>query len=648
MNLTTPALFKGLWKAKLPAGRDWRYCLDQAGERIMEMTTGTEGEFLRIGEKLQDIHQRARAMSKLSGAAAEQLSGDSILSQMEGLKRILRQIGDENESSLGGSATIASILQRLKEVHVHLESFDKIVRNLRVLCNLIRIESARLGNRHEGFAALGDDVQGLIAHVDTGSSTLRIRTEEIINLLAEHLALAQEFETSQQENTKLILDQSSRSIREMEMRHELSSQVIKDAAIRWKQISGSVGEVVSSLQFHDITRQRMEHVREGLMELLGEGENASELPERESFITWPLRGGLKNNGKRDTTEVISKAMVTCELQAAQLQHAREDFAGAGERIGENLYRISSAISVMSEDIQKAAGASGEKEDTYFSELEASLAKLMEAIGAFTEMNRKMSGSMLQVAHAMGEMASFIRDIQKVGIAMRITALNACIHAAHIGDSGLALGVLADSIHDLSVNTEGSIDIISTNLASIGVEAESLARQGGRYDQERLERENTSLLDQVKSLMKPLRQMDEELSDLLQRFDSDGTALQQEIEEMAAYLRVHDEMDRGIGAVVTSLQEVTGEMRAALPAGSDLTKAAVLGDMAARYTMDQEREIHMAVTRAAPVAAIGILPMSAEEEVERDSHEGTRADTESAPAPAEGGDDEDLGDNVDLF
>ncbi|MCX5828971.1 MAG: hypothetical protein NTV58_13365 [Deltaproteobacteria bacterium] len=641
MKLMLPALFKGFWKTNMSPKRDWRHCLDQAGERIMKMTTGTEGEFLRIGERLQEIHQRARAMSQLSGAAAERLSGDTIVSEMEGLKRILQQIGAENESSLGGSATIAMILQRLKEVHGYLESFEKIVRNLRVLCNLIRIESARLGNRHEGFAALGDDVQGLIAHVDTGSSTLRMRTEEIIRLLADHLVLAQEFETSQQEKAKQILDQSNSSIREMEMRHELSSQVIKDAATRWKQISGSVGEVVASLQFHDITRQRMEHVREALMELMGHQKNTSEPLEHASRVAWPLRSRPGNNGKRDTTEVMSKAAATCELQAAQLHHAREDLAGAVERIGRNLDRISSEISVMSEDIQKAAGASGENEQTYFSELEASLAKLMEAIGEFTEMNRKMSGSMLQVAHAMGEMTSFIRDIQKVGIAMRVTALNACIHAAHIGDSGLALGVLAESIHQLSADTSGSIDSISTNLASIGGEAESLSRQGGRYDQERLERENGTLLDQVKSLMKPLRQMDEELSGLLQRFDSDGAALQQEIEEMAAHVRVHDGMDRGIGAVVTSLKEMTVEIRAALPAGSGLAKAVAPGDLATRYTMEKERKIHMDIVASAPAAAIGILPMPAE-----DRGEGKVEIAESSPAA--GGDDGDLGDNVELF
>ena len=628
----------------------------------MAMTTGTEGEFLRIGTRLQDIHQRARAMSKLSGAAAERLSGDTIVAEMEGLKRILQQIGDSNDASLGGSSTISLLIGRLQEVHGHLESFGKIVKYLRVLCNLIRIESARLGNRHEGFAALGDDVQELIANVDSGSSTLRMRTADILLLLADHLALAQAFETSAQEKAKQILERSGSSIREMEMRHELSCQVIKDTATRWQQISGNVGEVVSSLQFHDITRQRMEHVREALMELVGERKNASELPERKSLIAWPLGIRRGNNGKRDTPEIMSQAMATCELQAAQLQHARGDLAGAVERIGQNLHRISSEISVMSKDIQKSAGGSGDKKNTYFSELEASLAELMDAIREFTEMNRKMSATMLQVANAMGEMTSFIRDIQKVGIAMRVTALNACIHAAHIGDSGLALGVLADSIHRLSVDTAASIDIISANLASIGGEAESLSRQGGRYDQARVEKESGSLLEQVRSLMQPLRQMDEELSDLLRRFGSDGTALQHEIEEMATHLKVHDGMDRGIGAVVTSLKGATSGMRAALPTGFELTKAAAFGDLATRYTMDKEREIHLAIAAAAsPVAATGILPMSAADSEKPDTTAETRGDpdrepkgaaSDSAPlVPLSGsaaGDEGDLGDNVELF
>jgi methyl-accepting chemotaxis protein len=639
--------------------RDWKTDLDKAGMTLVSMTTGSEGEFLRIGERLQDIHLRVRALSKLAGAAAERLSGDKIVSERDALKGILRKIGEANDASLGGSATIALIIDRLQEANGQVESFGRIVRNLKVLCNLIRIESARLGDHNEGFVALGEDVLKLIANVDSSLSTLRSRIGNVLVIMADHLLLARKFEVLQQEKTKQLLERLSQSIQKMEKQQELSCQAVQDAARRWKNISGSVGEVVSSLQFHDITRQRLEHVHEALTELREERENKAGGNESKSPAVRYLFADRKNRTKRDTPDIIAKAAATCELQTAQLQHARDDFGGAMERIAQNLGNISSEIFMLSEDIQKVAGASEEKKATYFSELEASLAILMDTIRELAEMNRKMSSSMLQVADAIGDMTSFVRDIRKVGITMRITALNACVHAAHIGESGRALGVLADSIHQLSVDTAGSIDSISSNLEGIGAEAASLSCPGGKYDQELLKKENRALLEQIDSLILPLRQMDEEMSGLLRQFDSDGNSLRQEIEEMDSHLKAHNGMASQIDTVSTSLKDVANDLRAALPEGSGRTVETALGNLAVRYTMDKEREIHAAITSQS--AGTAVLPAVAEDEIDQDEAAVELWESsvpEHVPLPGDEEaptdlaritqDDEDMGDNVELF
>jgi methyl-accepting chemotaxis protein len=639
--------------------RAWRDELAEAGRKLEAMTTGSEDAFLFIGEKLQDIHQRVRAMSKLSMAAAECLSGERITSEEDDLKGILRKIGAANDASLGGSATILSLISSLEEADSHVESFSSIVRNLRVLCNLIRIESARLGSSNEGFAALSDDVQALIAHMDASLSTLRGRIGQVLALMADHLLLARKFEASQQEKARQVLDRSRQSIVTMEKQQALSCLAVTDAARRWKNIAGRVGEVVSSLQFHDITRQRMEHVHEALTELMEERQRNEESLERKSPVARYLFFVRNNGSPADTPEVMSRAAATCELQAAQLQHAREDLGGAMERIGQNLSNISSEISMLSGDIQNVAGFSEEKKDTYFSEMEASLAKLKETIREFAEMNGKMSASMLQVAAAVGDMTSLVRDIQRVGITMRITALNACVHAAHIGASGMALGVLADSIQQLSVDTSGSIDSISSNLDAIGAKASALSRQGGRYDLECLEMENRALLDQIGSLMAPLRQKDEEMSGLLRQFDGNGNSLRQEIEEMGAHLQERQGIVNEIDTVALSLKSVTGELRAALPAGSGRTVEAALGNLAVRYTMDKEREIHSALTAQTAVAAnLPALPEGdvAPGEMDVELWETDAAapvalpdeETAAADLPPQTGDADDLGDNVELF
>ena len=66
----------------------------------------------------------------------------------------------------------------------------------------------------------------------------------------------------------------------------------------------------------------------------------------------------------------------------------------------------------------------------------------------------------------GRCLTFIGDIEKIGIEIRMIGLNACIRAAHVGEKGTALGVLADSIHQLSGDTSGLTDAISENLKKV--------------------------------------------------------------------------------------------------------------------------------------------------------------------------------------
>ena len=628
INIVQAAL-RGFGRRPAALYREWRVDLEEAGRQLAAMAASSEGEFLRLGARLQEIHQQAKEISQLSVTATERLSGDTVVSEIEGLKNVLGKVADQSDVSQRGSFTISSLIAQLQAVRQLLENFGRITGNLRVLCNLIKIESAHLGNRHDGFLSLGEAVQSIISQVESASATLLKKTNDTIQLMNDHLAFAEKFEKNQQEKAMLISERLNQSMAEMKNRYEISCGIVRDAAIHWNQISKSVGEVVASLQFHDITRQRIEHVRDYLAEisdLLQKNTGNNKLiSSGEGFQL--QNGGPATPGKAAESGRMSMAIATCDLQIAQLQHAGHDLTEAVNRIGENLRQIAAIISAMSVDIRKATGAAGENERTYFSELEDTLFKLRDTIGEFTDMNRKMSAATLQVAVDMTEMRGLIRDIEKVGIAMRVTALNACVHAAHLGEDGLAMGVLADSIHKLAAHTSGNIEAISNHLTAIVRETESLSRQDGRYDQTRLDKEGESLLLDVETLMKPLQQMDLELAGLLQRIGCDGAELQREIQGLADGLPAQEEMSEGMERVRDFLKALVGRMRVSLPRGQGDGQAMMPGDLS-RYTMDREREIHLAVT-ASPLVA---LPVAAGKEEEIEVRDGT----------------DDMGDNVELF
>jgi methyl-accepting chemotaxis protein len=242
------------------------------------------------------------------------------------------------------------------------------------------------------------------------------------------------------------------------------------------------------------------------------------------------------------------------------------------------------------------------------------------------------------------MSLFIRDIEVIGIEMRMIALNACIHAARIGDDGVVLGVLAEAIHQLSVDTARQIESISRSLTVITAEAGSLSADADqqRFQQGRIRKEE--MTDHVRALLAPLHRMDEEISVLLSRIDDAGSALSKDIEHAVLEITVQERMEEGIGEVVSGLDRLIREMREIVPEAEQEAQRRGLAASAERYTMEQERLVHQAVAASVPV----IAGVSSFAQIEGSGPEETPGGHDAASCPPGGPNQEELGDNVELF
>jgi methyl-accepting chemotaxis protein len=235
------------------------------------------------------------------------------------------------------------------------------------------------------------------------------------------------------------------------------------------------------------------------------------------------------------------------------------------------------------------------------------------------------------------MSSFIKEIEVIGIQMRMIALNACVHAARIGCDGEVLGVLAESIHQLSVDTAGQIASISGSLKAIVDETGSLSCGTLNSGEAGLLRREGDT-GHVHEVLAPLHRMDEEISALLSRIDREGSSLSEDIERAIGENRAQERMERGISEVVSGLTKMIDEMKALVPAADREQKKQALAGLAERYTMEQERQIHRSVAASLPLAAASSLV------AEGGAEQG--AELGGQEVPASGG--EEFGDNVELF
>jgi methyl-accepting chemotaxis protein len=616
-----------------PALRIWVDHLQEGGNALCRLSSTTEGEFLRIGESLQDFYRRAGEISRLASSVAERISGDEMAHAQRELQSVFEEVKHQDASSRRGVEGLSSLLGAFDNIRTQLGSFDKTVKSLHMLCNFIGIESARLGDRSEGFKALSNDVKKLGLTVASKSADLTGRCSSISVLIRNHLEMAAGLSNQQKEQGKGILSRAEQNLSALNDRYQRSSVTIREIADRWVHISQNIGEVVSSLQFHDITRQRLEHAGAVLAEL-GTNTAGSVRPAGPS-PAHPWWKGEKGRLAKQAATLFAP----CEVQVAQLLHAQADLTAAMAGLNRHLREIAADSVGMSEEIGKLAGSGAGENSSFLSRLEKELTALMGAMSDYGQINHQYAASMAHVQTAVGDMSRFIKDIELIGIEMQMIALNACVHAARIGDDGVVLGVLAEAIHQLSVDTAGQIEVVSGSLTAITAEAGSLSTGADCRHLERGQTEDEAMTDHVGALLAPLHRMDEEISVLMSRIDDAGSELSRDIEQAVLGITVQKRMEQGIGEVVSGLGQLIQEMKNLVPGADQVKHRQELADLTARYTMEQERRVHQAVAASASVLAAP-SSLAPDREMNRPPVEG--------PAVVTAANQEELGDNVELF
>jgi hypothetical protein len=177
--------------------------------------------------------------------------------------------------------------------------------------------------------------------------------------------------------------------------------------------------MILSIQFHDMTRQLVEHVIGALRRVCFAAEE-------------------ENAGAR---RVAGAALA---LQSAQLAAAAGKFAASVASVGQSLEDIARLIGEMVAESQTLSGAH-EGGDTYFLQMEYGCSAILVNIRVLAEADcaTRITGGDLD--GNIGRMRESIREIRAIENQMRHMAFNTMIVATHVGGSGDAINLLALSI-----------------------------------------------------------------------------------------------------------------------------------------------------------------------------------------------------------
>lgn len=522
------------------------------------------------------------------------MSGEEIASAIGELRGLL----DGIQGYLSRTDRETGISEKKLHEIVHLlgrsiecmEGFTKIVKKLRILGISTRIESARLAKGGVDFDALAEDVERLSVLVESKLGEILSREQALDRLIRETLSRVLSLETEQRQRTRRILDEVRAGLSALvgiRDKYACAASVIVD---RYGEVSKNISEVVRSMQFHDIMRQQVEHVGEALEEMVaGYATESGGDPAEEA-------DGRNRRMVRRTADI-------CELQAAHAERASATFVEAVDTVVGNLRKMAGNVTGILLEAREEADDAGGSGETVLSGIELGLRSIASSLEESAGARRKLSEATQSVAVGVEDMGTLVNDIEEIGSEVELIALNARVKAAHTGDDGAALGVLAESIQGLSMDARNQTAKVSDAFRRIlSAAGELRAGIASSNAGEAAESGLGGIVGDLERLLGALHSMGAGVESLLARMDGPARALAGDIDALVAGIDVHHTVNRVLTEAASRLKEIEREASALVPDHDGGDKARNLALHRERYTMQGERSVHQAVLDSSAPAA----------------------------------------------
>ena len=554
--------------------------LQEMESRLHNILAEKEDDFLQLGSNLMGFSTRSGEMSSEVSQLARITSGEEITGSLHDLQNFLgiisshcRQITDE--ATLKDLSEIITNMQRLKEL---FQDFARVIKALRMLGISTRIESARLGEQGKAFTSLADDVDKLVARIEESSTEISKRSNQIIATTLTVQDGTQELFTSQHCLLDTVTSTLSDNIDDLAAILEHSDQISDELVSHSKNVGDSISTAVTSLQFHDIVRQQIEHVEEctrDSVDLLHDYQN-------------------RDVSEHSLDQILTFILQVAQVQISQLDNGRERFNKAVQEFKTRLEEIADIVDLFMNIVQRFNEAGHHEQGSVLDAIKASMGQVTQNVYHFLNGLQEQQKLIAPVAETVENMDVSARQVQDLGDEIELISLNASIKSACVGDQGRAMGVLAHEIQRLSMQTKEHTSQVLDVLASLAQTSNKLQTRSGQAD--KLQDLETTLNDQQSSLGR-LVTIQSTMDRLFDAVSSQGESLREDIRDVARGIEFHE-------TICANLREARHEFMRILDAVEhELVNPAKqlppkFNALLQRYTMESERIIHqMALSKS---------------------------------------------------
>jgi hypothetical protein len=569
------------------------------GEIVQELETlnrSTERDFLAVGDKLVEFRTSARQISSDMAAIAELIAGEQGRIASDALQQLLehsRALDARIHESGQAFTAVRELSNRLRKAFSGLTHMVAVFRSL---CTLTQIETARLGGAGADLGHLAAEIRPLSESIQTSGEAVVASSNRLDQAVQQAVRSGSELRRTHLKEMPVLIANVMSSLQAFEERRRLALESSNRQAAEYTAVSEAVDDLVGSIQFHDITRQQVEHALEALRQFRSR-----------------LTGGRAGHSALEKRTILA-------LQASQLAEAARLFAESIERMDQDLVSIAGRLRNASEGVRELTGVSNDGGESFFQKMEMQFGAIVKMLGTCTAAQGDIGSTAGSLAETIAGMRTSVTDIRGTEIQIQRISTNATIRATHIGASGIALNKIAEVMQRLAMDSNASTDEAAATLEAMSEVSGRIAPPvpGAGKD--------ASITPDAAAMQLALAGLHASSDSSAARVDhvaKMGGQLAGEIATLRERLAAGRMFAEVIGRARTRLETMGAQAAAASSEDTTVAGLQQLEQLAKTYTMQRQREVHESVL-------------------------GNLATPLHRPEPKAAPRDGDLGDNVDLF
>lgn len=553
---------------------------------IEQVSSRIETTFAQVGGQLGQGHTIFQGLNESLNALSGELSGAEIGDASAAMQDIARQLDELAKALPAERALLDRLRITVTESGGLLKQLAKHVGMIMIIARSAKIESASLDGDRGNFVAFTQEAFDLGKAVQLSIEGC-VRDQQLLAVAVETAWSRQsEFERRHGMQIGASTGDLRSAVVDLERQRKNSVQVAELASGSARTISDVVGRSIVLLQAGDSTRQRLEHVCEAL-------QSADAV--KPSLVPEMTEGG----------GALARLIVL--LEAVQLKDAQQEFEAG---IGEIVRSLSSIISEVSLLIERGRSLHGGKDGdaSFLSRVRATLSQASNLIAMCENEGRSIDealsvveGTLVKFRDAIASLSESITDITLIG-------MNASLKAGHLGNRGRAFVVIANEMKVTADHMSGVASRLEPLLVGIGGAADELRATRSRNEQNDLSRMEADIL----LVLREVEVGNERLGGLIVRLVQEGGEFDRVMKGARGQMET---LGVGVSALPTVAQRL--ESAAGDPGISavDANDERVLEELAARYTMERERNVHRDTMRRFGIAVAAPASVAEESDFE---------------------------------